>query len=303
MSVIVTGTFPKSLQIGAQAITFWGDYDERDLLYTSIFDTLGSSDLYEEDTLITGFGLMPKKNQTANVAYDSMTQGYTTRYTQQTYGLGYQVSFEQQKFGKYVDIMEKGMRHLATSLKETKEITTANVLNNGFDSTFTGGDGKELFATDHPSRAGDFSNELATPADFSESALEDLLIQIFNATNDRGIRVNLKAKSLCVPSALKFQADRVIYSNLQSGTANNDLNAMKHQGIFPDGVLVNPYFTSDKRFFIKTTAPNGLKFFESVSGEFSNDGDFDSADHKYKLLSLFATGWTDPRGVYGSAGL
>lgn len=303
MSVMVTGTFPKSLQIGAQAITFWGGYNEEEAYFRNIFKVLGTDDAYEEDTLITGFGLMPKKNESAPINYDSMTQGYTTRYTQQTYGLGFQVSYEQRKFGKYINVMEKGMTHLATSLKETKEIVTANVFNNGFNSSFTGGDGVELLSTAHPSRAGNFSNELATPADLAETSVEDSLTQIYNATNDRGIRIGLKSDKLCVAPAEMFNAERILYSTLQSATANNDLNAIKRMGKLPGGYIANPYFTADKPWFITTNAQEGLKFYEAVSGEFSNDGDFDTADHKYKLMSIFATGWTDPRGVYGSAGV
>lgn len=303
MSVMVTGNFPKSLQIGANIITFWGEYNEQDTFYRMVFEAEATDESYLEDTLISGFGIMPKKNESANISYDTMSQGYTKRYTIQTYGLGFQISYEQQKFGKYAQIMEKGMNHLARSLKETKEIIGANVFNNGFDSTYPGGDGKELLATDHPTRAGTFSNELPTPADFSESSLEDTLIQIYNATNDRGIRIGLKPRALLVPSALKFESQRVLYSDLQSGTANNDLNAIKETGMLPGGVICNPYLTSDTAWFVLTDAPEGFKYISAVDGEFSNDGSFDTADHKYKLMSLFVMGWTDPRAVYGSAGV
>lgn len=303
MTVQVTGNFPKTLQIGAQAVTFWGDYNEKDTFYGKVFKSMTTEEAYMEDTLISGFGIMPAKNESSPINYDSMSQGYTTRYTIQTYGLGFQVSYEQQKFGKYANIMEKGMNHLSRSLKETKEIVAANKFNNGFDSNYVGGDGVELFSTAHVSRAGTFSNELATPADFSEAALEDILIQIYNATNDRGIRIGLKAKSLLIPSALKFDAQRVVYSDLQSGTANNDINAVKDMSMLPEGIICNPYLTSDSAWFVLTDAPEGFKNVSAVDGEFSNDGSFDTADHKYKLMSLFAMGWTDPRAAYGSAGV
>lgn len=303
MSVIVTGNFPKGLQIGAQAITFWGEYNENDTYYTKIFKSLSTEEAYMEDTLVSGFGLMPSKTEGSRTAYDSMSQGYTTRYTQQTYALGFQISYEQRKFGKAMQTMEKGMNHLSRSLKETKEVVAANKFNNGFDSAYTGGDSKELLATDHPTRAGTFSNELATPADLSEAALEDILIQIKNATNDRGIRIGLKGKNLLVPSELGFEATRILGSDLQSGTANNDVNAIKNMGLLPNGIICNPYLTSSNAWFVTTDAPEGFKYVSSVDGEFSNDGSFDTADHKYKLMSLFAMGWTDPRAVYGSAGV
>lgn len=301
MTVQVTGNFPKGLQIGAQAITFWGSYNEQDTYYKKIFKELTSNQAYLEDTLVSGFGIMPPKTESARIAYDSMSQGYTTRYTQQTYALGFQISKEMRMYGKEMAIMDKGMLHLARSLKETKEIIAANKFNNGFNSSYLGGDNKELLATDHPTRAGTFSNELATPADFSEAALEDILIQIKNATNDRGIRIGLKPKALLIPSDLEFEAQRVLYSDLQSGTANNDVNAVK--GILPQGIICNPYLTSSTAWFVLTDAPEGFKYVSTLDGEFSNDGSFDTMDHKYKLVAMFAMGWTDPRAVYGSAGV
>lgn len=300
MSVIVTGNFPKGLQVGAQAITFWGDYNEQDALYKQIFKSVSTQDAYMEDTLISGLGIMPKKPESTNVSYDSMSQGYTQRYTMETRALGFAISWEQKKYGRYLNMMEKGMGYLATSLKETKNIAAANKFNNGFDSAYTYGDGKELLATDHPTRSGTFSNELATPADFSETALEDILIQIHKATNDRGIKIGLEADKLLIPSDLMFDAKRVLKSDKQSGSANNDINAVK--GILPT-ICVNKHLTSATAWFVLTNAPEGFKYVSSEDGEFSNDGSFDNADHKYKLMSAFAMGCTDPRAVYGSAGL
>lgn len=300
-TIAITGNFPKGQQIGANAVTFWGAYNELGSIHSKIFKSESVKDQYAEDTLITGMGLMPKKNEGSNIVYDSMSQGYTTRYIQQAYGLGFIVSFEQQEFDQYIKIMEKGMNHLSRSLKETKEITGANIFNNGFDSTYTGGDGKELLATDHPSRAGDFSNELATPADFCEAAFEDVLIQIKNAKNDRGLRIGLKPKELLIPTALSFDAKRIVTSPLQPGTANNDINASK--GSLSNGIIENPYLTSDTAWFVLTDAPEGFKHKSKIDGRFSNDGSFDNADHKYKLMAMFAMGYSDPRAVYGSAGV
>jgi len=302
MSVMVTGNFPKTLEIGAQAKTFWGNYNEQDSFYKKMFSASTTNDSYVEDVLLTGFGLMPQKPEGSAVQYDSMTQGYTTRYVMQTYGLGFQVSYEQRKFGKYASVMEKGMNHLGRSLKETKEISGANIFNRGFDSSYTFGDGLELLSTAHTSRAGTFSNELATPADLSESSLEDILIQIKNATDDRGIRVGLKGKTLLVPSDLEFTAEKILKTDRTLGSENNDINAINSMGKLPGGIIANPYLTDTNAWFVLTDAPEGMKYFEAVSGEFSNDGSFDTGDHKYKLCSIFAFGATDPRAVYGSAG-
>lgn len=301
MSVIVTGTIPKALKPGVK--TFWGDYSEEDLLAAKLVQMSTTDEAFDEDVLISPFGLMEQKTEGAGVAYDSMTQGYVSRYNQRTRALGYQVSWEARKFGKYLDVVSKGNKYLANSARETKETDVANLFNNGFSASYTFGDGKRFFTTDHPTRAGTFSNKLATPADLSEASLEDLCIQIRQATNDRGLNMKLKPLLLAVAPANEFEAQRILYSQLRVGTPNNDANALKGLGMFPEGFLVNEHFTATDAYFIKTNAPEGAKMITAVEGEFSNDGAFESGDHKYKFMTSYAIGVTDPRGYYASEGV
>jgi len=258
---------------------------------------------FDRDVLVSPFGLFNTKNEGAGVDYDSMTQGYVSTYNQRTRALGFQVSWEAKKFSKYFDVVAKGNEYLARSLRETKEVDVANLFNNGFDSNYTFGDGKKFFATDHPSRAGNFSNTLSTPVDLCEEALEELCIQIGLATNDRGIQAKLKPVLLQVPEALKFEAVRILESQLRANTANNDVNAMNKMGLFAQGIVVNPHLTSDSAYFIKTDAPEGAKMITAVHGEFSNDGAFESGDEKYKMMTSYSVGLTDPRGYYASEGI
>jgi hypothetical protein len=258
---------------------------------------------FDEDVLVSPFGLLNTKNEGAGVDYDSMSQGYITRYQQRTRALGYQVSWEARKFGKYFNVVAKGNEYLALSLRETKEVDVANLFNNGFDSSYTFGDGKAFFASDHPTRAGGFSNTLLTPQDLCEEALEELCIQIKETNNDRGIKAKIKPVLLHVPSALMFEATRILESQLRVSTANNDVNALKYMGLFSEGIVANSHLTSDDAYFIKTDAPEGAKMITAVQGEFSNDGAFESGDHKYKIMTSYAIGVTDPRGYFASQGV
>lgn len=301
MSVIVTGTIPKSLKPGVK--TFWGSYTEDDLLAARLVKMESTDEQFDEDVLVSPFGLLNTKNEGDGVVYDSMSQGYVTRYQQRTRALGYQVSWEARKFGKYFNVVAKGNEYLASSLRETKEVDVAALFNNGFDSNYPFGDGKKFFATDHPTRAGNFSNTLATPQDLCEEALEELCIQIKETNNDRGIKAKIKPVLLQVPSALMFEATRILESQLRVNTANNDLNALKYMGLFSEGIVVNPHLTSDDAYFIKTDAPEGAKMITAVQGEFSNDGAFESGDHKYKIMTSYAVGVTDPRGYFASQGV
>jgi hypothetical protein len=300
MSVISTGNIAKLLWPGLNAR--WGvNYNEHPKEYTDLVDVFSSDMTYEEDQEMTGFGLAPIKPQGQAVSYDTMSQGVTTRYTHIAYALGFIITREAIDDNQYEKIGMQRTGSLAFSMRQTKENVVANMYNRAFNSSYTGGDGKELLATDHPSLAGNWSNELATPADLSEASLEDLSIQIMGATNSRGLRIALKPQKLIVPKELFFEAQRILKSTNQPGTANNDLNALRTTGIIPE-LAVNHYLTDADAFFIRTNVPEGLKLFQRTAAEFKQDGDFDTDNLKYRAYERYSTGWSDPRALYGSTG-
>lgn len=301
MSVISTGTHPKLLWPGLHSI-FGLAYKDIPLQHTMVFDVATSDKAYEEDQEITGFGLAPVKSEGGAISYDTSTQGPTTRYTNVTYGLGFIETREAVEDNQYKSRATSRTKALARSMRVTKETVMANIFNRGFNSSYAGGDGKEMLATDHPTLDGTQSNELSIAADLSEASMEDLLIQIMNATDSRGLRINLMGRKLIVPPNLAFEAERIVKSNLQSGTANNDLNAMRSMGMLPDGVMVWRYLTDTDAWFIKTDASDSLRLFNRRALEFAKDSDFDTDNFKHKATERYIGGWTDWRGVFGSPG-
>jgi len=202
----------------------------------------------------------------------------------------------------YKDRAFRRAEMLAFSMFTTRQIIAANVLNRAFTAAFPGGNGKELIATDQPTAAGIQSNELSPAADLSEAALEDMLIQIRTAKNPRGLQIFLQGQKLIVPPQLEFEAKRILGSTLQSGNANNDINAMKAMGMLPGGVVGNPYLTDPDRFFIKTNATAGLTWFNRMSPDLTQDNDFDTSNAKMKTTGRWSAGWSDWRTLYGSDG-
>lgn len=299
--VITTGNHPAALWPGVRK-WFGKNYDEFPVEFSKVFDKDTSEKAYEEDIEATGFGLATVKGQGQSVSYDADSQGYTKRYTHLAYALGYIVTWEEMKDNQYEEKSFKRSRALAFSMRQTKEIVFANILNRATDSNYTGGDGKELLATDHASLAGNWSNELAVAADLSEASLEDLLIQIGQAKNSRGLRIAIKGDKLIVPVNLSFEAERIVKSNLQNDTANNAINAMKSMGVLPGGVFTYHYLTDTDQWFVKTNVPNGLMHIEREAMMFDKDNDFDTMNAKAKAYERYSGGWTDPRGIYGSPG-
>jgi hypothetical protein len=299
MTVISTGNIAKLLWPGLNAI--WGtNYDEHPAEWSDLVDTFTSEMAYEEDQMLTGFGLAPIKPQGEATTYDTMGQGPTSRYTHVAYSLGFIITHEALVDNQYEKIGTQRTSSLAFSMRQTKENVVANLYNRAFNSSYTGADGVSLLNTAHPSTAGNYSNTLAVAADMSQASLEDMITQIMNATNDRGLKIALNPQTLIVPTALWADAKRLTQSTGEPGTANNDVNTIK--GMFPGGVKVNHYLTDTDAFFIRTNAPNGLKLFQREAATFAQDGDFDTDNLKYKSYERYSTGWTDPRALYGSPG-
>lgn len=299
---ITTGLHPKALWPGVKA-WFGRAYDEYQPQYTDLVDVETSDKAYEEEVESTGFGLAGIKPQGNSINYDSDSQGYTARYTHVTYGIGYMVTEEELEDDLYADVSKRRAPDLAFALRQTKENVVANKFNRAFNSAYKGGDGKEMIATDHPTLHGDQSNELATAADLSESAIEDMVTQIRQATNARGLKIRLQPVSLHIPTGLEWEANRILMSVLQNDTANNAINVLKATGAIPQGIKPNQYFTSSSAWFIKTNARHGAKLFQRRAVKLERDNDFDTSNAKVKSTERYSVGHSDWRCYYGTPGV
>jgi phage major head subunit gpT-like protein len=203
----------------------------------------------------------------------------------------------------YDSLSARYTKALARAMSYTKQVKAAAILNNGFNSSITYGDGKSLFATDHPLVSGGTnSNRPATAADLNETSLENAVIQIAAWTDEKGLLIAAKPRKLIVPPALMFVATRLLETNLRVGTTDNDINALKNNGSIPEGYTVNHFLTDNNAWFLKTDVPNGLKHFVRVALATSMDADFDTGNSRYKARERYSFGVSDSLGVYGSPG-
>lgn len=302
MAVITTGAHPKALWPGVKE--WWGrSYAEHQEEYPDLFDQETSDKAYEEDVEISGFGLAPVKQQGTAINYDTESQGSVTRYTHVAYALGYIVTFEELRDDLYEVVSKRRAKMLAFSMRQTKENVAANVYNRAFNSSYTGGDAVSLCSTAHPTLSGNQSNQLTTAADLSEAAIEDLTIQVMQAQNSRGMKISLMPQSLHVPVQTWYEANRILKSVLQNDTANNAINVLKATNVFPKGIKLNHYFTSATAWFIRTNAPAGMKHYVRDAIMFDQDNDFDTKNAKAASYERYSFGWSDWRGVFGTAGV
>ena len=296
---ISRGQLVKELEPGLNAL-FGLEYQQYDNEHTQIYTTESSDRAFEEEVMLSGFAQAQVKPEGSGVTYESAQETFTARYTHETIALGFAITEEAIEDNLYDRLASRYTKALARSMASTKNIKGAAVLNNGFDANFAGGDGKELFATDHPTLAGTFSNELTTAAELNETSLEQSLIDIAAFTDERGLKIAAQGVKLIVPSALRFTADRLLMSVGRVGTADNDINAIRNMGMISGGYTVNHYLTSAKKFFIKTDVPNGLKHFNRSPIKTSMEGDFDTGNVRYKARERYVFGFSDPRGIFGS---
>jgi hypothetical protein len=301
MAVINSGSFAKALWPGVNA--WYGKaYNEYDVEFTKLFDKYSSSKAYEEDVGLSSFGLAIQKTEGGAITYDQERQGFTTRYTHAVFALGFIITREIMEDDQYDVVGQNKAQALAYSIRQTKEVLGANVYNRAFSSSYTGGDGVALLSASHPNVAGGtWSNLIGTAADLSEAALEQAVIDIAGFTNDRGLKIAVKPKSLVIPYNLMFEAQRILKTSGRVGTSNNDINALNNMGMFKD-VIVNHYLTDTDAWFIRTDVANGMKYFSRRDDEFAMDNDFDTENAKFKASFRASWGWTDPRALYGSAG-
>ena len=295
----------KELEPGLNSL-FGLEYDQYQQESTEIFSIEDSQKALEEEVLVMGFGSAPTKSEGQGVVFDNSSESYTARYTHDTIALAFALTEEAVEDNLYDSLGKRYTKALARSMANTKEVKGANVLNNAFSTSFTGGDGKPLIATDHPlAGGGTAANRATSMADLNETSLEDALIDISTFTDDRGLTISVNASKLVVPPQLVFVADRILNSTLRPGTSDNDINAIQNTGVLPGGYTVNHYLTDPDAFFLLTSVTDqgeGLKMSQRTGMETNMEPDFSTGNIRYKARERYSFGFSNWRGIYGSQG-
>jgi hypothetical protein len=271
--------------------------------HKEIYETETSERSFEEETKLSGFSAAPVKNEGSAIAYDNAQEAWTARYNHETIALGFSLTEEAIEDNLYDSLSARYTKSLARAMAYTKQVKSAAVLNNGFTTGYNGGDGVPLFSASHPLVSGGTnSNVPSTPADLNETSLEAAVIQIAGWTDERGLLIAAKPKKLVVPPALQFVSTRLLETELRVGTNDNDINAIKNNGSVSEGYCVNHFLTDTNAWFLTTDVPNGMKHFVRTPLSNSMDGDFYTGNVRYKSRERYSFGWSDPLGMFGSAG-
>lgn len=292
----------KELLPGLNAL-FGLEYAKYDEDHKEIYETETSERSFEEETKLSGFSAAPVKPEGNALSYDNAQEAWTARYNHETIAMGFSITEEAMEDNLYDSLSSRYTKALARAMAYTKQVKAAAILNNGFSSAVTYGDGQPLFSTAHPLISGGTnSNRPTTGVDLNETSLENAVIQIAGWTDERGLLIAAKPKKLIVPPALMFVAERLLVTALRTATADNDINALKSKNSISGGYAVNHFLTDTNAWFLTTDVPNGAKHFVRVPLSTSMDTDFETGNQRFKSRERYSFGVSDPLGLYGSPG-
>ena len=293
----------KELLPGLNAL-FGLEYKKYENEHEAIYETESSERSFEEELKLSGFGAATVKGEGTALRYDNAQEAWAARYNHETIAMGFSITEEAMEDNLYDSLSSRYTKALARSMAYTKQVKAAFPLNNGFSGgSFVGGDGVTLFNTAHPLVSGGTnSNTQSTAADLNETSLEAAVIQIAAFKDERGLLIAARPRKLIVPPALMFVATRLLETEQRTGTADNDINAIKTNGTIPEGYSVNHYLTDVDSYYLITDIPNGMKHFVRTPISTSMDGDFDTGNVRYKSRERYSFGVSDPLGIWGSPG-
>lgn len=300
---ITTGNFAKALKPGIQG---WIElaYKRRDPLISKLFDTYNARFKYEEVVSGVSFPLPSVKDEGAAATMAIETQGYTVRTQMIAYSLGFSVTKEEVRDNQYEVLTNKRSMRLGESFRENKEIAGHSVFNNAFSNVRTGGDGVAMISASHPVGVGGTQSNLISTgnADLSNDSLETVLIDIVKQKDTRGFRTNHMPKTLLVPAEEIYNAHRIVNSDLRSGTANNDTNAIKDLNTLQ--IVASPYLTDPDAFFVINDFPTNEGLIHYVRDAFELEDDYDTLTKNNYFVGYerFAFNYLDWRVIHGSQG-
>lgn len=275
--------------------------------FPELFKVETSNQSIEQFTQVTGFGIMTELAEGEPIGFDEPLQAYNKTYRHRKFGKGYKITQEAIDDDKH-RFLKDCASNLGRSADETVEIEAALIWNRGFNASYTGPDGKTLFATDHPRVGGGTqANRPSVAADLDIPSLEAALTTFGGWTDHRSKLIRIPAKTLVVHRANAFNASEILGSTLKSDTANNAINAFKDKkhGMGLMDYFVYQYLTDEDAWFLvgdTSSADYRIRFFWRKKFATMSYPDPEIDGYKTMGRLRMSVGWDDWLGAYGSPG-
>ena len=280
-----------------EALIF-SEYDRHPDMIPVVCRTATSNKWGEQTTTVAGIKPAITKNEGEPVAYDEAIEGYDKTYTHVTYAIATSFSEELQEDDRF-NLVEDTYRSLGLAMYQTRQITTANILNNGFSDT--GPDGSTFFSTSHALiGGGTYANRPTVDVALSVAGLRAMEVAMMNQVNHRNINVVMMPKIILVSPALKHTAVELIKSQDRPDTAHRATNTFFMENY---ELVVCPFLTSETAWFaLSDKQSHNFRFYERIAPSVKSWIDEETGDARTRIRSRFSVGYSDWIGAWGTSG-
>lgn len=303
MSRITTGNFPLSLTPGVVSAWFGEKVNRYPKIYDQIFETINTNKYEETFTSVTGMGLPQRKFESSSIVYDTRQQYQSVRIRQENWALGFIISQDELDFNQYEELALDRTDELADRSVLLKEYQAALVLDRALSSSYTGYDGVSLLNTAHVLGSGaTASNTLATQADISALAVQQIITQIRSAVDETNLPMYLMPQKLIGNVGEEFLINEILNTEYKLDSAENNINSIQYNKMIPGGAVITPYTTDATGWYVTTNVKDGLVNLVNKAPEFDMIPDFDTKSMKFSMFERFKMYWVNWRCLYGCQG-
>jgi hypothetical protein len=299
MALINRSAYPSLLRPGLADV--FGDWNTYPALWKDVYKVLRSEKAVEYSLEMQGLGLAELQAEGAPASQSYMQQGYTTSFVHQYYSTSFVITRAAIVDNLYQSQFPQQAVQFRNSLETLKNINAMYIFNNAFNPNSTVSDGQPLCSTAHPISTGVLANTFTNGVGFTESAVEDAITIIRSWYNLAGLQINYRSIKTLVPQKQAFNAARIFKSQYQTGTGNNDINAIVHDQYMPGGYIVNQFITNGNSWFILTDC-DGFRYYlrENLDIDFITDTLTNNVT--VRALERYSFNCQNWRAVFGSQG-
>ena len=281
-----------------------------DKFVSDTFNEKNSKKYAEKTGSMTSLGNFSIVGEGEAAPKDDMQEGFTKLIVHSTFMKGFSCTREMKDDGD-IDVMKTAAANFVRSYKRTRAQLASDALTTEASSfTFSGkaldkttGDGKALFAQDHPGKKAGVASQcnVFTNAFGTDATMLNRLANIGrNFKNQSGVVMGYTFDTIIIPSNVPDLEDmikRIIRSDLIVGSSNNDVNTQK--GLW--NLIVDPMWqvTSGKPYILMSSEANkemnGSVFYDRVPLDVKNWVDNDTRNLEWNGYGRMSAGFNDWR--------
>jgi hypothetical protein len=291
-----TFSFAKAISLTDYLPAFIQRYDKQSWPWEKIYSIKNTTNATEQVFSYAGFGQARQTGELDSIYYENMSELAATTFTVYKYTLATIFSHELLKDRRdhMPDLMKEAGSLMGDSHQFIRDVAAAAFLNRATNSSYPLWDGTELASDSRTLKSGDTFDNLLTSASITFDNVW-LAITHFesNLLTQSGLYISDKPKYLVYHPSKEKEVQAVLKSNLEPGTADNDLNTIRAYGLVPipcrflttttNWAIMGERFKNDNMWFDR----------EKPSKPPAMEDSFDLMGTKLRTYQRFAVGLRD----------